>query len=289
MWLGSAVLSANSPTAPLIFTVQQPTETPVPVTMTPKSTVFVFELPPVKEDTATNTPAGHYLGEFTVLENPAPDPAAGKFAIAPTNAMSPSEQKRLADALAAGVFWIAYEKMPQDQYGLFDGFADAQEIETKFPGVFSDEQKTEMLLDGQPWESGKHPADRQDALGKYRRPLFDYSVLLETAYRLRSQLIAKLATLQKDLDLMTAANEDVKQEIVYRQDEIKLLNVELDRLNAETKLVQGLLDIADSKLASVRATSARLEADNRRLVADLTAKQRQLVEANQLETASTRP
>ncbi len=287
MWLGNAVPAANTAGAPLIFTVQPNAAQPAPLTMTPSATLFVFEFPPVAGDPANNAPPGHYLGEFTVLSNPPVDPAGGKFAMAPTNAMSPREQKKLMDAIAAGMPWIAYEKLPQDRYGVLDGMTEA-DLETKFPGIFSDAEKTDLARTGLAAKTDD-PDERKDALGNYRRPLQDYAQLLETAYRVRSSLYAKLATLNQDLSLLTAANEDVKQEILYRQDEVKLLNVELARLQAETKLVEGLLGAAETKLASVKATSARLESDNRRLVADLTAKQRKMLEASEVETATATP
>jgi ethanolamine utilization protein EutA (predicted chaperonin) len=86
---------------------------------------------------------------------------------------------------------------------------------------------------------------------------------------------------------MKFANEDVQKQIVYRKDEIKMLQEELARTEAETKLVQEQLAKVTRKLAEVRATADRIDIDNRRLVAQLAAKQQQAVEA--LKTAQATP
>ncbi|MDZ4780901.1 MAG: hypothetical protein SGJ19_11660 [Planctomycetia bacterium] len=286
MWLGNAVPAANAPGAPLIFTIQADPAKPTPLSMEPKMSLFVFEYPPVAGDAANNAPPGRFLGEFTVLDAPPIDPAGGKFAMTPARSMSTREQTRLTEAIQSGMPWIAYENLPHDQYGVFEGMT-AEQLETQFPGVFTAEQKAELELDGQPFESGKHPADRQDASGKYRRPLTDFGHALQTMYRVRSLLTAEIAAWQKDLEYMKFANEDVQKQIAYRQDEIKLLQEELARTEAETKLVQDQLQAVEAKLATVRATADRIEQDNRRLVAQLAGKQRQALTA--LETAQASP
>lgn len=288
MWIGTAVPAANAPGAPLIFTVQPNPAQPTPLNLAAKTSLYLFEFPPVAADAAANASAGQYLGEFVVLEQPPVDAAAGKFAMAPAKSMSPREQTRLATAMQSGLPWLAYENLPRDGEKAFAGMT-AEQIEAQFPGVFTPEQKDEFVLNGQDWIQGKHADDRKDSRNKYRRPLVDYGQLLQTLYRWRSELSAELASLDKDLSLMTAANADVTQQITYRKDEIVTLTAELDRLNAETKLVQDHLAALDAKLASVRAASKRIEADNRQLVARLASLQREAVNAAQTETASATP
>jgi len=286
MWIGNAVPAANTPGAPLIFTVQPDPARPTPLSIEPKQSLFVFEASPLAGDPASNAQPGHYLGEFAILENPPVDAAGGKFAIVPARSLSPREQQILGAAIASGMPWLAYENLPHDRYGVFDGMTPDQ-IEQQFPAVFTDEQKNEMARDGLAFDAGKHAADREDASGKYRRPLVDYGHALQSLYRARSLLLAEIASWQQDLEYMKFANEDVQKQIVYRQDEIKMLQEELARTEAETKLVQEQLAKVTRKLAEVRATADRIDIDNRRLVAQLAAKQQQAVEA--LKTAQATP
>jgi hypothetical protein len=291
MWRGNVTTVPNTPGAPLTFKVQPNTEPPTPLTLTPKTSLYVFEYPPVIGDPQFNAPPGQYLGEFVVLENPPVDAAGGTFAMAPAKSMSPREQQRLTAAIASAVGnnipWVAYETLPQDRHNVFAGLT-AEDIETNFPGIFTAEQKNEFLKNGQAWTEDD-PADRKDSLGKYRRPLVDFGQMMQTLYRWRSELNAKIATLQKDLSLMTAANEDVQKQIVHRKDEIVTLQEELAKMEAETKLVQDHLATIEAKLASVRAASTRLQSDNRKLVAQLASLQREAVEAARTETASATP
>lgn len=288
MWIGNAAATANTPGAPLLFTVQPNPAQPTPLTLAPKTSLYVFEYPPFDGDKEVNAPPGRYLGEFVVLETPPVDAAGGKFAMVPARSMSPREQARLGTALQSGMPWVAYETLPQDRHNAFAGLT-ADDIETRFKGVFTQAQKDEIILDGQPWEQGKHPEDRKDSLEKYRRPLVDFGQLLQSLYRRRSELSAELASLEKDLGYMTASNADVTKQITHRKDEVVTLQQELARLEAENKLVQDHLAAVDAKLASVRATSTRLDADNRKLVAQLASLQRRAVDAAATETAAATP
>jgi hypothetical protein len=288
MWLGNAAPAANTPDAPLIFTVRPNAAQPTPLTLAPKTSLFVFEYPPVAGDAANNAPPGRYLGEFTVLEAPPVDAAGGKFAMAPSRPLSPRELKKLGEAVQSGMPWLAYETLPQDRYGTLKGLTD-EELEKRFPGVFSTEQKTELALEGQSWIEGKHAPERKDSLGNYRRPLVNYGHLLQSAYEQRSLLNAKLASLKHDLDLMIASNEDVLKQITYRKEEIVFLKEELARSDAEAKLAQDHLKAVEEKLAAVRAAATRIEEDNRRLVEQLAERQRQIVESANLETAAVTP
>lgn len=285
MWLGNVVPAANAANAPLIFTIQADPARPTPLSLQTKTPLFVFEYPPVAGDAANNAPPGRYLGEFTVLEDPPVDSAGGKFAMVPARSMSAREQQRLTSAVQAGMPWLAYENLPHDRFGVFDGMSDEQ-LEQQFPGVFTAEQKQELLLDGQPFDAGKHAAERQDANGKYRRPLTDFRHALQLLYGARSLLIAKIAAVQQDLAYMKFANEDVQKQITYRKDEIVMLKEELARAEAETKLTQQHLQAVEAKLASVRAMADRIEADNRRVVAQLATQQRQALEAMKATQAS---
>ncbi len=286
MWIGNAAPTANAPGAPLLFTVQPNPVQPTPLTLAPKTSLYVFEYPPFAGDDTVNAPPGRYLGEFVVLDAPPVDAAGGKFAMSPARSMSPREQTRLAQAVQSGMPWVAYETLPQDRHNAFAGLT-ADEIDKRFSGVFTQEQLAEIVLDGQPWVQGKHPEDRKDSLEKYRRPLVDFGQMLQTLYRRRSELSAELAALEKDLGYMTASNADVTKQITHRKDEVVTLQQELARLEAENKLVQEHLAAVDAKLASVRATSTRLDADNRKLVAQLASLQRQAVDAAATETAAT--
>ncbi len=285
MWLGNAVPAANAPDAPLIFTMQADPARPTPLSLQPKMQLFVFEYPPVAGDAANNAPPGRYLGEFTVLENPPVDSAGGTFAMAPARSMSAREQQRLTAAIQSGMPWIAYENLPHDRFGVFDGMTDEQ-LEQQFPGVFTVEQKQEFLQDGLPFDADKHPAARKDANGKFRRPLTDFGHMFQTLYGARSLLIARIAAWQQDLAYMKFANEDVQKQLTYRKDEIVLLKEELTRMEAEAKLVQQHLAAVEAKLAAVRSTANRIEADNRRLVAQLATQQRQALEAMETTQAA---
>ncbi len=286
LWIGSVVPAANTPGAPLIFTLQADPARPTPLSIEPKKSLYMFEGSPLAGNPAANAQPGRYLGEFVVLENPPVDAAGGKFAVAPARSMSPREQQKLVTAFQAGAPWIAYENLPHDRYGVFDGLT-ADQLEQQFPGVFTAEQKKEMEFDGKDFIAAEHTAGRGDASGKYRRPLTDYGHALQTLYRSRSLLLAEIASWQQDLQYMKFANEDVQRQIVFRNDEIKMLQAELARTEAETKLVQDQLAKVTKKLAEVRATADRIDIDNRRLVAQLAAQQQQAAQA--LETAQATP
>jgi chromosome segregation ATPase len=109
----------------------------------------------------------------------------------------------------------------------------------------------------------------------YERALRDYSFVFREVARQTPVLTDRVAAAQKHLEYINAALADSKKHEIFHNDEIDKLNTELTRLKQETVAVTTYENSLDDKLQTAQTKIDELLAQNRDLVAQLAARQRE--------------
>jgi hypothetical protein len=109
----------------------------------------------------------------------------------------------------------------------------------------------------------------------YERPLRDYNFVFREVARQTPVWEDRVAMGKKNLEYMTTALKDAKVHETFHNDEIATLNVELARLKQEGVAVTGYEKTLDDKLQTATAKIESLHAENKQLVEQLSARQRE--------------
>jgi hypothetical protein len=194
--------------------------------------VYAFDQKPFSE-------GGRYLGEFKVVAAPEGSPAVQ---VAPTLPLTEAQAKRLAAAVKGT--WTLYTTMPPDDASVFAGM---------------DEAARKALL----------PADSAAEFAKADRPLRDYQTFFHENYVQRSLLADAIAKTTGKIERTTAATEEVKKEIAYRDNEKTGLGSDLEKFRFEVKAITAYEEAVKSELARVRQELRETYIENRKAAAAL--------------------
>lgn len=232
------------------------------------SIVYAFEQGPLGG--GGENPPNQYVGEFRV------DAVEGRAA-----RLQPLDQLEL-DPQAAQTYlnsqgpWIVYETMPADDLDLFAGFTEEQlrallpertieqYLRDNTPSTPDDDPERLVGLDA----DGKVlPPGQIDEAARtvYRRPLRDYTYLIDDLEKERAQLVARQQALNDDLAKLARAQKGANELQAYRKAERDKWRADLAAVERDLAAIQGLvkklqqqIENAEGLLAATLQSNARL-------------------------------
>jgi hypothetical protein len=259
--------------------VQISVERPVPAGIKPEdgeTVVALFEVGEPALPEGGQPRGAQYLGQFRVTA------ASGQTAtLQPVLPLDDFERQRLAGSRGP---WIMYDTMPADRYKILAGMTE-EELRQKMPPQSVEEyvrHGKEARTDDDPLrvagfdETGKRlPPDAIATAAKklYQRRLRDYSIEFDELARRRLVLAVDIEAGKKDLERLQAALTSAQQLQVFREDEIKKLQVDLAGATKDQQAIEQHLAKLKQQLDRGNQLLAETLARNRELVRQLSARQ----------------
>ena len=255
------------------------------------SVLYAFEDKPASE-------GGAYLGQFTVTQV-----GGEQIIMRPSIRLSGPEFARVQGSQQAKTPWRLYELMPTDDHDVLAELTDAEK-EAMFPSKTTSEDNPEGAESYATYEDyqfdGKiitkeeaetkglngtvvmvdeadKPLRNEDGLytevedaqakGMFIRTLRDYEVLFDEEHRLRSLIVDRLLVADRDLKFLQQAMEDSRLQRQARQEEIRDLEQEKEKVLHERDSVVAHQATLDGAIASMKQAIADLIARNEATIA----------------------
>jgi hypothetical protein len=251
-WFGAAPGRINPDTGALTLTINAPE----PHGVTEGAELFIFT--PGKEQ---NSPAA-YVGKFKVTSAPE---KAKAIEIAPVLPLTQPEIQKISRMPGP---WSAHLMMPIDDPAVLASMSEGARAAFLNP----------------------LPQQIQDVYGDTKREPLDFDALFRDLYYRRMRYYEASVALGSDVTRLITAIEQAKADIAFREAEKSNLTFDKTKFQYELQQLQAYLDTLQKKLKSTKSQLAKVNAENRKLSADLTAWQLKLAdEINHRDAAATSP